>query len=250
MDATDYSYYFLGCVPAHGIFSCRVKDLDTLIADVQPGTELPGREEVLLEVCFVGITAYFQAFCKDNFASIVNICPNILGNLVVRRPDLAINVSAMLKVLDGLSYRLGSIVAEQLDVGKGFGNAKEINGLYEGLLGITPLGTNEKRKLDGYISDRNLLVHHGGIYSTNYQHREPIKEGKRLHADSLIITKEKYEEYSKFLSGIAKKIATASQSALQTYITSQSLTMSAPATDAIEALTWDNQQPELFGSSV
>jgi hypothetical protein len=58
----------------------------------------------------------------------------------------------------------GTLISEEYD----FGSAKEINGLYQDLLRITPFSANEAKKYSHFLSDRNLLVHHRGVFSYNY----------------------------------------------------------------------------------
>ena len=55
-------------------------------------------------------------------------------------------------------------IAEQFD----FGSARAINGIFLDLIGISPFSKAEASKYDQLLNDRNLLVHHAGIYTVRY----------------------------------------------------------------------------------
>jgi plasmid maintenance system antidote protein VapI len=83
------------------------------------------------EVCLIGLAAFFEAFCKDQFASIINICPETLSRFVAKRNTVTVELADLLLILPTTS-RLGFVLAEKYD----FGSAKEVNSLYSDLLGV------------------------------------------------------------------------------------------------------------------
>lgn len=66
--------FFLGGVPAGAIFSLEVEQ-------IVKGMKVLHKKEIyyqtFLELGFIGLVSYFEAFCKGHFVSIINICPNL-----------------------------------------------------------------------------------------------------------------------------------------------------------------------------
>jgi hypothetical protein len=63
---------------------------------------------------------------------------------------------------------LGFLLAEKYD----FGTPKRINALFNALLKITPFGREDAKRYAALLRDRNLLVHHGGVYTLAYLEQE------------------------------------------------------------------------------
>ena len=124
------------------------------------------------------------------------------------------------KILDlgtNLPYNIGFLVTEKYD----FGTAQKINSLYSALLIISPFSKDEMRLYENLLRDRNLLVHHGGIYTTAYtiQNRNMLSsELKRPFFDSLVVSKSYLDEKFSFIREIARKILKASHISLTKYL--------------------------------
>lgn len=74
----DWLDLFSGGVPtAPFFFSYTLDGLEKLY--LTQSDKRGGRQ--LNELCAIGLVAYFEAFCKDHFASIINIEPSLLKNL-------------------------------------------------------------------------------------------------------------------------------------------------------------------------
>ena len=71
MDNTEPSSldYFTGGVPTGEFFRLTLDDLSSFV-DRSSNERGVNR---LNEVCFIGLVSYFEAFCKDHFASILNM---------------------------------------------------------------------------------------------------------------------------------------------------------------------------------
>ena len=150
----------------------------------------------------IGVVAYFEAFCGDHFASILNLCPQLLVRLKEKGRDVSLDATDLLD--PGLqSHRLGSIVAERYD----FGTPQSINSLYQHLLQITPFSAQERKRYEQILNDRNLLVHHGGILTMKYANQGRAA-GERVHYDSIRVSKRAFLEITAFLEGIVKDKAT------------------------------------------
>ena len=107
------------------------------------------------ELSLIGLVAYFEAFFKDHFASLINIYPKLLFNLKEKNFDVNIDICDLLELESISSDQLyGFIMAERYD----FGTPTKINSLYQALLNITPFSNNEKEEYERILNDRNLLV--------------------------------------------------------------------------------------------
>lgn len=116
-ESLSYLDYFAGGVPAGAILFSQVESLrDAVRAQGEPA-EI---SETIVEACLIGLVAYFEAFTKNHFASLINICPTLLENLKAK--DRPLSVDALDIAIDPLSHsRLGVLVAERYD----FGTARE-----------------------------------------------------------------------------------------------------------------------------
>jgi hypothetical protein len=224
--------YFIAGVPALGFFEIQADHLAELVRSPKKGNL--SRLNQVAEVALIGLCAYFEAFCKAHFASLINICPETLRNLVERRKTATVNLKHIVTIRGEVVIKLGNLISEEYD----FGSAKEINGLYQDLLRITPFSANEAKKYSHFLSDRNLLVHHGGVFTYNYSsqrfahHTAPGLP----HWDSLVIGQSEFDHWNAFVVKMATKIATTSQSALEGFIARENLTTNPEQTKAIGML--------------
>jgi hypothetical protein len=73
--------YFSAGVPPHGDFELLVSGLKKLVKD---SSALSGLNQTA-EVCLIALSAYFEAFCKAQFAVFINIYYSIINNRMVNR---------------------------------------------------------------------------------------------------------------------------------------------------------------------
>jgi len=224
--------YFNGGVPALGYFEMQADNLAGLVRSTKKGKL--SRLNQVAEVALIGLCAYFESFCKAHFASLINICSEILRNFVERRKNATITLRHVVAIRGEVTTKLGNLISEEYD----FGSAKEINGLYQDLLRITPFSANEAKKYSRFLSDRNLLVHHGGVFTYNYSsQRFTNRTAPGLpHWDSLVIGQKEFDHWNFFMVGMATKIATTSQSALEGFVARENLTTTPEQTKAIRML--------------
>jgi len=224
--------YFTGGIPPLAFFKMRVEEIEGLAgqSDVESALDFSS------ELCFIGLAAYFEAFCKDQFAAIVNIVPQTLLAFSEVR-DCQLPISSLLHVLPNVSSRLGFVIAEQYD----FGSAKLVNGLFKDLIKITPFSKDEAENYAEFLRDRNLLVHHGGVYTLRYasQKSKDNDVKARVHFDSLVVGKKDVEKWTEFLMKIATKIANASEKALLDFIQEKKVSLDIQAANAIKAFGWE-----------
>jgi hypothetical protein len=120
--------YFSGAVPTSEFFPMTLDDLSEIVS---AATDRAGSNR-LTEGCFISLVSYFEAFCKDHFASILNIEPRLLENLKRQGQDITIDPSHLLSFDQEWSCRLGFLIAEKYDLG----TARKTNALYGALLKI------------------------------------------------------------------------------------------------------------------
>lgn len=156
------------------------------------------------QVASIGLLAYFEAFCKHQFAAIVNLFPSLILSFSAKRGEPKIDFSTIVSFKGNFEKNIGFILAEQFD----FGTAKSINGLFRDLLLVTPFDKDEESKLNDIVYRRNLLVHHAGYYTLKHLKVGSITEDLRIRAfnDAVKIDTKNYYEISDFLFEMAIKI--------------------------------------------
>jgi len=226
--------YFTGGIPAGMLFLGNVNHLKEVVANSKAEE---GNLNTSAEVCFIGLISYFESFCKSHFASLINICPQLLSNLKGSGQDIKIDATDLFKVGEHPEHKIGFLISEGYD----FGTSKKINAIFNAILKISPFSKYDARRFDRILNDRNLIVHHGGIYTVRYSEQIFAKKqiGKRVHMDSLVIGKKYFFEQSEFLENIAIKTIKASQAALTDFTNREGNQQTESQREAIDALTWD-----------
>src|ERR1051326_3137074 len=87
--------FFHGGVPPYQVFRMSLDDLEKV-------ARMSSEKEVTrarIEVCLIGLAAYFEAFCKDQFAAILNVCPEILSAFTEKRQDATIPLRILRAVI-------------------------------------------------------------------------------------------------------------------------------------------------------
>jgi hypothetical protein len=223
--------YFSGGVPTGEILRMTLEDLARTVDRAAHGFSR------INEICFIGLVSYFEAFCKDHFASILNIEPSLLGSLRENGQDIQIDPSRLLDFRNNWLIRLGFLVAEKFD----FGTAHKINALYGALLHITPFSKDESKYYEAILRDRNLFVHHGGTVTFAYSKQStiaPVPKAYRPFFDSLVVTPEYFDERLAFIISIARKLLKASHSAVLAYAAHSGSNYDAERSKAVDALLW------------
>lgn len=223
--------YFSGGVPTGEFFRMTLEDLTKTINRSSQGLNRVN------EVCFIGLVSYFEAFCKDHFASILNIEPKLLASLRDNGQDTLIDPSRLLEFRDEWSIRLGFLVAEKFD----FGTTQKVNALYGSLLKVTPFSKDEARYYDEILRDRNLFVHHGGTFTLSYSTQNKLSseiDAVRPFFDSLLVSPEYFDERLEFIKEMARKILKATHSALHAFAGKSGASYSPEQMKAVDAFLW------------
>jgi hypothetical protein len=195
--------------------------------------------KTLQELALIGIVAHFESFLKNQFAALINICPELLAQFSSKRGNLSIEIGALLRIRKSFEHRLGSLVAEQFD----FGAAKKINGLFLDLVGITPLSKDEEGEYTRLLNDRNLLVHHGGIVTIKYETpTDPSSD--RAHFDSLRVSRGDVAKWVDFVDAIARKTVLASYNEINKIIEASKWVLQPSQEDAVFMLLMNVPEAE------
>jgi hypothetical protein len=232
-DELDYSDYFTGGVPAGTLFALNVGDAEEALRTAPESSH--GLDQ-LAGISFIGLLAYFEAFCRDHFASLLNICPQLVHELKAKGRDVSVDASVLLSLKGHPRSHIGFLLAERYD----FGTAKSVNSLYTDLLLVTPFSSDEAANFERLLNDRNLLVHHGGIYTSRYASQTIIQRQtkQRIFFDSLVIRRENVHAAASFLSAIAQKTMNATQSGLIQYMADKGIQPGPVEKQAVDALVW------------
>ena len=228
----DWLEYFSGGVPTGEYFRLTLDDLRQALVPPQKDQSPIVN---LADLCFIGLISYFEAFCKDHFACLINLEPSLTVNLKRSGQDVSIDSTHVVLFGSTLDYRLGFLLAEKYD----FGTPQKINALFNALLKITPLGREDAKRYAALLRDRNLLVHHGGVYTLGYLEqaaspnavRDAFFQSKKLNAHEVANAID-------FLEAIAKKLLRSSQRALTKQIEDRGISYSGERKKALDGIVW------------
>ena len=226
--------YFAAGVPAGRVFEMSLDDLDHVVSLAQI-TEV----NRIAELCYIGLVSYFEAFCKDHAASVVNIAPALIENLRQAGYDTQVDAGRALEFGTGLRNKVGCLLMETYD----FGNAKRINAIYNTLIKITPFSKDQIKTYDQILRNRNLLVHHGGTYTSKYieQLGDQLLRISDAYWNSLVVKPEMLKEALSFLEDIARKTCRASHAALSAYFRGAQVSLEPEREKALAYLLWDGR---------
>lgn len=231
---THHFEFFPGGVPAGIIFDGQIEDAYH-VAEVGPEGEADLREGIGAEFAFIGLVAYFEGFCKNHTAAILNICPHLVRTLAERRREMKLNPVDILNYAEHLPTNFGSLIVERVD----FGTAKSINSFYLDMLGITPLSAKEAETLHAILDDRHLIVHHGNIFTPAYLTERFVRREigqTRCFFDSLVVKPADVRSAGAFLQKLSQKIRATSCRALRSFLTKSHIRLASPNRRAIELL--------------
>lgn len=226
--------YFSGGVPTGEYFRMTLDDLRDVSA--LQDDDLSGINR-LQELCFIGLLSYFEAFCKDHFASLINLEPSLVANLKASGQDVSVDATHVALYGEEVNHRLGFVLAEKYD----FGTAQKINALFGGLLRVTPFSSDEAKRYGALLRDRNLLIHHGGTLTLAYLEQNsglPDKLRSDAFFNSRSPRREEVITAIAFIEGVAKKTLRASHGALVGYLDARGERYSGERKKVMEGILW------------
>jgi hypothetical protein len=236
--------YFSGGVPTGEYFRGTLEDIRKIsMGDVGPMIGV----NRLQELCFVGALSYFEAFCKDHFASLINIEPSLVDQLKAAGQEVTIDGSMVALYGASVQHRLGFLIAEKYD----FGTAKKINAFYVALVKVSPFSKDDAQVYSRLLHDRNLLVHHGGTYTMSYLMADDgfDVEKRKDHAffNSRVVERDDVGVAVDFLGGIGRKLVKATHASLSKYIEGRGTVYGEERKKALGYLRWWGDEPGLGG---
>ena len=237
----DALEYFSGGVPA-GITLCsQLHDLRELVAPVE---DVERMINSLLHVCFIGAVAHFEAFFKDHFATSINICPALIQKLRDRKINISIDAADVVSLEPNAFAKIGFLLAENFD----FGTPKKINAFYSAAFPVTPFGSADRLKYEQVLNERNLLVHHGGVYTLQFCRQKFAKTDLANQAfyNSVIITKERLVKVIDFMDDVAKRTCFASAKKLKEFANQNGLALSSEQIKAADFLATYPDSKNIF----
>lgn len=165
------------------------------------------------QIASIGLLAYFEAFCKHQFAAIVNLMPSLLKDFCLKRGELKVEFSTIASFNGDFENNIGFALAEIYD----FGTAMGINSIFRDLLLITPFSKEEESKFNSIVYNRNLLVHHAGYYTLQYLNKNALQDEilQKAFKNTVKIDTVEYLYISDFLFEMAMKITRASVKAVK-----------------------------------
>jgi hypothetical protein len=238
-NASPHTAYFSGGnLPPGFYFSLRLQDLWLIIDNTSTHVIVN-----VSDLAYIGMVGYAECFFKDHFAAAINIVPELVKNLPDTKIDAALLVDSWRAPGNPLQNQLGFYLAEKRD----FGSAKEVNARYCALLQVSPFTTEGRRTYDRILENRNLLVHHGGVYTTSVAQifnrildrsvaaavtdetlRRPFK-------DTLKIDPQTFRDDASFLREVAGKLVENSYQAIKSYVQENQIELSGVQAEALEA---------------
>ena len=138
--------FFVAGVPPGPLYKMSFNDLKTMIKNSKMDET---NTNLTPEICLIALVSYTEAFFKNQFAAIVNICPQLLERFCSRRPDSSVTIKDLISIDLDTKNRLGFILAEKYD----FGSPKAINSLYFDLLSISVFSKDELLLYNRLLND-------------------------------------------------------------------------------------------------
>lgn len=196
----EISSYFVGGIPPFLMFEREYESLFSVIETHKNDNFYKSRNPAA-EIAMIGVLAQFEAFCKHQFAAIINILPTLLTNFVEKRKQTMIELSSINALSGEFEKNIGFIVAEKYD----FGTVHAINQLFFDLLHVSPFNDAETKQFNSILFKRNLLVHHGGFYTLQYlkENYAPDDIKKRAFKEAMAIDTEECHQLCEFLFDMA-----------------------------------------------
>lgn len=197
---------FVGGIPPFILFETEYHSLFHLV-ESHKNEPLYKNVNIATKAAHISLVAHFEAFCKHQFAALVNIWPSLLLDFAARRPQACLPLPNLATFIDDVKGQIGFLLAEQYN----FGSATQVNGLFRDLVNVTPFSGEDAESFESILKKRHLLVHHAGYYTL--QHLKKYAVGQeiidRAFKDCIVIDTEDYHRTSDFLFGMAMKVARA-----------------------------------------
>ncbi|RPJ79117.1 MAG: hypothetical protein EHM20_02240 [Alphaproteobacteria bacterium] len=227
---------FISAFPPLMLFADRFNWLTDFVANISSDNIselLHGQRTV--EISFIGLISYFEAFLKGLFSIAINLLPDSIENL--RRDKHNTNVDAyfVAKYVLDKNIPLGTLLTENFD----FGTAQKANSLFCSLLKLTPFSKDDARMYNEVLQNRNLIVHHGA--AATFSHAEDFNSSSNYHVisigEGLTLDAIDYFEAAKLIGEIAIKINKAVASSISKKYAENKASVDSNKNDAVALLS-------------
>ncbi|MDD5160482.1 MAG: hypothetical protein PHI47_10555 [Sulfuricurvum sp.] len=234
MSNGDYLNYFISGMPPKVVFEMHTKPLEELVNNDDYSED--NLLMIIPRVSFIGLTAYFESFCKETAATIFNIYPDLLETAKKGNYNTLLDAADLKSFNYDVSNRLGSLITEGYD----FGDAKKINAFFQTIFNKTIFSKDEIHTYNKLLADRNLIVHNGGTLTQKYlkQHDPKLHIGTNAYFYSIKFDHNTFIEYLVFLRLIVNKITNNTIIGIKEAIENKYLEDSELQADALKALSW------------
>jgi hypothetical protein len=211
----EATQFFVGGLPPSLRFEIEFHKLFHLV-EVHKNDRWYQEKNPAAEVAWIGLIAHFEAFCKHQFAALLNICPSLISNFSLKRPQASLKLTDVVALLGQFERNIGFLIAEQYD----FGSPEKINGLFRDLLNVTPFSQDEGEHFEDLLLKRHLLVHHAGILTLQFLKQSSVPKfiTEQAFRESIEITTEQYGQMSDFLFEMSLKITCGTVRGLRAHI--------------------------------
>ena len=236
MSSGEYLDYFIAGVPPGVVFDMNAKELEELV-NSNDDSSINNDLKIIPRVCFIGLVAYFETFCKEMAAAIINISPAFLQHLKKAGYNTSVDCADLSYFHYTLSSRVGSVVTENYD----FGDAKKINSFFMCLFKRNVFSKDEMEEYGKVLSDRNLIVHNGGTFNIKYlkQRNPKIDIAKNAFFYSLNFAHSDFTDRLNFLRSISRKISKNVSLGMKHALKEHPADFPKNANEAIAALLWE-----------
>lgn len=224
--------YFPCQAPPGALFKSRTNDLRGIAELSRTNQNLE-----ILELIKIGLTAYFEAFCKDQFGSMICLAPTLIKNLSVAGKDTTLDASLMVDDFHEFNRQIGFYISEKYD----FGTPQKVNSLFKSLIGITPFSSKNLNAYDAILHDRNLLAHHGGTYTTSYVRntKSPnLKSTAKAFQDGIVVNPDQILKDIDLVDSIAYSMTVSCHKSIVSHLQDNSIRLDAQKKQALDFLLW------------
>jgi hypothetical protein len=238
-DKTDPFRFYAGYLPAGEYFRMMADNV------IELAEEEAAHISTRSNLCFIGLIAYFEAFAKDQLGSVLSLAPVAIDRLKIAGYATDITAREAISLREDIEHQVGFLIAHRLDLG----TAKKMNAAFSTAIKVTPFGKDGIAQYNKMLRDRNLIVHHGGTYTTAYieQAFDEIDPKERTaHAYSIKLTVDNIREAANFLKRIARAIVEASAKALELILVADGAGSDPSRRKAVEFMAiWGEEGEEL-----
>ncbi len=248
MDArySDIRRFFIGGYPPGSMFERCVYDVSGIVTERSDSPWVEHKPSTEIEVCLIGLVAYFESFFKSTFAAALNIFPDLVHEFVRGRDpndrdDLAyIRVDSLLHMDGDVRDSIGFLLVERMS----FSAPSDVNRHYRNLIGVCPFSKDDVTTYDSVLRKRHQVVHHGGVVSPGFARQSGVsldRLPREAYRSQMLITEDEFHDDCQFCLEISRKTSQVTYEKLHARL---NLPVSGPD-ERLDAIQWFNYKPQV-----